>query len=197
MLSTAKIFSIGNSQAALLPSAFRVDVSEMRIAKNEVTKEITLKPKDEDAGKARLELLCKVIRENPLPEDFLPEATHRNNPPCSPFADWADSKSKLKSGGQKPENHKVICYLVDTNIVGYFARRSYKPLLVRMEEALCSNELAISAITRAETLFGLARLDSDHKRRRTVELILEAFPSLEWKTEAADCYGEIATVLER
>jgi antitoxin VapB len=88
MLATAKIFSTGNSQAVRLPKAFRVNVSEMWIAKNEVTGEITLKPKDEDGRKARLELLFKLIRENPLPDDFLSETTRRNEPPRDPFADW-------------------------------------------------------------------------------------------------------------
>ncbi|MBC7718556.1 MAG: AbrB family transcriptional regulator [Chitinophagaceae bacterium] len=90
MSATAKIFSAGNSQAVRLPKAFRVSVSEMWIAKNEVTGEITLKPKDEDGRKSRLELLFKLIRENPLPDDFLSDATRRNDPPRHPFADWAD-----------------------------------------------------------------------------------------------------------
>ncbi|MFN5810713.1 MAG: antitoxin, partial [Burkholderiales bacterium] len=46
MLATAKVFTNGNSQAIRLPKAFRVDVDEMWIARNEVTGEITLKPKD-------------------------------------------------------------------------------------------------------------------------------------------------------
>ena len=36
----------GNSQAIRLAKAFRVDVDEMWIARNELTGEITLKPKD-------------------------------------------------------------------------------------------------------------------------------------------------------
>ena len=91
----------------------------------------------------------------------------------------------------------MIRYLVDTNIVGYFARRSYEQLLTRMEAALESKEVAISVITRAETLLGLSRLDANDKRRRTVKLILEAFPCLAWTTEAADQYGDIAAVLEK
>ena len=46
MLATAKVFTNGHSQAIRLPKAFRVDVDEMWIARNEVTGEITLKPKD-------------------------------------------------------------------------------------------------------------------------------------------------------
>lgn len=92
MPATAKVFSTGNSQAVRLPKAFRVNVSEMWIAQNEVTGEITLKPKDEDGRKARLELLFKLIRENPLPDDFLSDETRRNDPPRNPFADWAETE---------------------------------------------------------------------------------------------------------
>lgn len=91
----------------------------------------------------------------------------------------------------------MIRFLVDTNIVGYFARCSLEPLLARMEQALDNKEAAISVITRAETLFGLSRLDINDKRRRTVKLILEAFPCLAWTTEAADKYGHIAAALEK
>lgn len=103
MQATAKVFSTGNSQAVRLPKAFRVDVSEMWITKNEVTGEITLKPKDEDGRKARLALLIKLIRENPLPDDFLSDATRRNELPRDPFADWADNASPQNNLGKNPE----------------------------------------------------------------------------------------------
>ena len=106
MLATAKIFRTGNSQAVRLPKAFRVDVSEMWIAKNEVTGEITLKPKDEDGRKARLALLFKLIRENPLPDNFLSEASRRNDPPRNPFADWPDSESLPDKAGKKSKAKK-------------------------------------------------------------------------------------------
>ena len=50
MLPTAKVFTNGNSQEIRLPKAFRVDVDEMWIARNEVTGEITLKPKPKTKG---------------------------------------------------------------------------------------------------------------------------------------------------
>lgn len=96
MIATAKIFSTGNSQAVRLPKAFRVNVSEMWIAKNEVTGEITLRPKQEDERQARIDLLFKLIRENPLPDDFLAEDTRRNEPPRNPFADWAEDEPSQK-----------------------------------------------------------------------------------------------------
>lgn len=70
MVATAKVFDTGNSQAVRLPKAFRVNVKEMWITKNDVTGEITLKPKDEDQRKRNLKELFRLIAENPFPEDF-------------------------------------------------------------------------------------------------------------------------------
>lgn len=89
MLATAKVFTNGHSQAIRLPKAFRVDVDEMWIARNEVTGEITLKPKDtETLRQRRLDALMAAIAENPLPDDFLSDASRQNHPPKNPFADW-------------------------------------------------------------------------------------------------------------
>ena len=93
MLATAKVFTTGNSQAIRLPKAFRVDAQEVWISKNEVTGEITLKPKDDDQRKRNLAKLFKMIEEHPLPDDFLSEATRRNDPPRNPFEDWAEDAS--------------------------------------------------------------------------------------------------------
>ena len=92
MLTTAKVFNTGNSQAVRLPKAFRVNVAEMWIAKNEVTGEITLKPKDEDQRKRNLAELLRLIKENPFTEDFIPPRDDAWRP--SPFADWAEPLSE-------------------------------------------------------------------------------------------------------
>ena len=113
MLATAKVFTNGNSQAIRLPKAFRVDVDEMWIARNEVTGEITLKPKDTAIlRQRRLDALMAAIAENPLPNDFLSDASRLNNPPKNPFADWeapsaekasakATAKSTAETKGRK------------------------------------------------------------------------------------------------
>ena len=99
MIATAKVFTTGNSQAIRLPKAFRVNVNEMWIVKNEVTGEITLKPKEnEDQRKLHLAKLFKLIADNPLPGDFLSEATRRNGPSRNPFAEWAED---VPPGGAK------------------------------------------------------------------------------------------------
>lgn len=86
MLNTVKVFTNGNSQAIRLPKAYRVDVSEMWISKNEVTGEITLKPKDDDERLRKLNELFKMIEENPITDDFLPPRDNAWAP--DPFADW-------------------------------------------------------------------------------------------------------------
>ena len=91
----------------------------------------------------------------------------------------------------------MIKYLVDTNILGYFARNSSAALQKRMWAALQRQEIAISAITRAETRFGLALLQADDKRRRTMDLLLNELPVLPWTLEAADRYGDIAAHLQQ
>ncbi len=99
MLATAKVFTNGHSQAIRLPKAFRVDVDEMWIARNEVTGEITLKPKDtETLRQRRLDALMAAIAENPLPDDFLSDASRQNKPPKNPFANWeAPSAAKAST----------------------------------------------------------------------------------------------------
>ena len=86
MHATAKVFTDGHSQAIRLPKAFRVDVDEMWIARTELTGEITLKPKDTDTLRLRrLDVLMATIKENPLPDDFLSDASRQNNPPKNPL----------------------------------------------------------------------------------------------------------------
>lgn len=104
MVATAKVFATGNSQAVRLPKAFRVDVEEMWISRNELTGEITLKPKDaKQLRQRRLAALVALIAEHPLPDDFLSEATRRNAPPQNPLQNWeraqkAPHKRKAKPG---------------------------------------------------------------------------------------------------
>lgn len=91
----------------------------------------------------------------------------------------------------------MIRYLADTNILGYFARHSPGPLQQRMLTAMLKQEVAISAITRAETRYGLALLKANDKRRASVNLLLREYPALPWTTDAADRYGDIAAYLQQ
>ena len=97
MPATAKVFSTGNSQAVRLPKAFRVNVAEMWITKNDVTGEITRKPKDEDQRQRNLQKLFRMIEEDPFTEDFIPERVIES--PRNPFEEWAEP---LPAPGSQP-----------------------------------------------------------------------------------------------
>ena len=69
MLSIAKVFTIGNSQAIRLPKAFRVDAREVWISKNTATGEILLRPKQEPDT---LQALMKQLQRLPKTAEFIP-----------------------------------------------------------------------------------------------------------------------------
>lgn len=91
----------------------------------------------------------------------------------------------------------MIRYLADTNILGYFTRGVSPALRQRMQLALLTNEVAISAITRAETRFGQRLLDPKDKRQGSIDFLLNQMVTLPWPIEAADRYGEIAAQLRQ
>lgn len=69
MSTTAKVFNTGDSQVVCLPKTFHVEATEMWISKNEITGEMTLKPLVNNTS--QLDTLIKMLKQNPLPEDFL------------------------------------------------------------------------------------------------------------------------------
>ena len=97
MLATAKVFTTGNSQAIRLPKAFRVNVQEMWISRNDVSGEIILKPKDDDLRLRNLEKLFKMIADDPLPDDFLSDASRLNQLPRNPMEVWAKPATVRKA----------------------------------------------------------------------------------------------------
>ena len=85
MLATAKVFTTGNSQALRLPKAFRFNVSEVWISKNEATGEVTLKPKtDRDEWDAFVAQLSAL----PATEEFLLPRNDAYGP--DPFEGWTE-----------------------------------------------------------------------------------------------------------
>ena len=88
-------------------------------------------------------------------------------------------------------------YLADTNILGYYTRSASPALSQRLQLALLNNEIAISAITRAETRFGQRLLNANDKRQKAIDRLLDRIPSLAWPSEAADVYGTITAELRQ
>lgn len=83
MLTTAKIFKAGNSQALRLPKAFRLDTDEVLLEKNEVTGVITITPKPKLNS---LEAFFSLLESAPVSDEFL--QPRNNSETTNPFADW-------------------------------------------------------------------------------------------------------------
>lgn len=82
-------------------------------------------------------------------------------------------------------------YMLDTNIVSYYLRRSSTMLESRINTELRQYSLAISAITRAELRFGQMALPPQDRRHALIDGFLQRLPTLEWGTAAADRYGAL------
>jgi predicted nucleic acid-binding protein len=85
----------------------------------------------------------------------------------------------------------TVRYLLDTNIVSYFLRRSSAPLEGRVAQALAVHTVAISVLTRGELRYGQAAMKADDRRRGLIDQFLLQLPSLPWTDRAADLYGDI------
>ena len=88
-------------------------------------------------------------------------------------------------------------YLLDTNIVSYYLRRTSQALEERVSSALKRHSVALSVITRAELRFGQAGMVSDDRRRSLIDSFLLRLPSLEWTVQAADQFGSLKDSLRR
>jgi len=91
----------------------------------------------------------------------------------------------------------VIRFLLDTNIVSYFVKGVSEGLVRRMQIGFAQQDIAMSAITRAELRYGMALMEARDKRRRRIELLLKELPVLPWGIEAADEFGRIKAHLQR
>ena len=91
----------------------------------------------------------------------------------------------------------MIRYLLDTNIVSYFVKGVSASLIQRMQVGLDAQDIAISAITRAELRYGVKMMDKFDKRRKRIDLLLKELSALPWSIEAADEFGRIKAYLRR
>ena len=91
----------------------------------------------------------------------------------------------------------ALRYLLDTHIVSHYVRRSSPALEDRVNDALTSQSIAISVLTRAELRFGQAGMQADDKRRSFIDHFLLRLPNLVWTSNAADRYGDIKALQQR
>jgi len=91
----------------------------------------------------------------------------------------------------------MIRYLLDTNIVSYFVKGVSASLVQRMRVGLDAQNIAISAVTRAELRYGVEMMDKFDKRRKRIDLLLKEMSALPWSVDAADEYGRLKAFQRR
>jgi tRNA(fMet)-specific endonuclease VapC len=82
-------------------------------------------------------------------------------------------------------------YLLDTDICSYVIKRKHLELLSKIRAGLVNEEIAISAITRGELLYGLEILPNATTFKFAVLAFLDYIPCLEWPVAAADHYAKL------
>lgn len=89
----------------------------------------------------------------------------------------------------------MIKYLLDTNIVIFTIKRKPVSLLPKFNQH--TNQLAISAITFAELIFGAEKSMNSAKNLATVNDFVSRLTVLPYDEQAAFHYGDIKTNLEK
>lgn len=90
----------------------------------------------------------------------------------------------------------MMRYMLDTNIVSYFIRRTSIKLEERIYDELKLGSLGISVLTRAELRFGQAAMTLEDKRRVLIDKFFLRLPILPWTNDAADHYGRVKNQLK-
>ena len=88
-------------------------------------------------------------------------------------------------------------YLLDTNVLSYYLRKQFPPLIAKFTQGALEQTIAISVIVRAEALHGAALLSTDDKRRAAIHALVDDIPTLAWDKQHADRYAHINAELTR
>jgi tRNA(fMet)-specific endonuclease VapC len=83
-----------------------------------------------------------------------------------------------------------VKYLLDTDIVSYIIKGK-SVQAERKLGSIPSSQVAISAVTRAELLYGIRRLPTGHTLRADVQNFLLFMVELPWGAQAGDWYAEV------
>jgi tRNA(fMet)-specific endonuclease VapC len=81
-------------------------------------------------------------------------------------------------------------YLLDTDIASYIIK-SHSPAIEAKLAAIPPDRVCVSAVTRAELLYGLKRLPTSHRLHVGVRQFLKIVRVLAWDADAADYYADI------
>jgi len=87
-------------------------------------------------------------------------------------------------------------FLLDTDICSFIIKGIRPDLDVRLRE-LAPEQVLISAVTRAELRFGLAKRPEASRLAKLVEHFLGTVVTLPWNATVADTYGQVRARLEK
>jgi tRNA(fMet)-specific endonuclease VapC len=80
--------------------------------------------------------------------------------------------------------------MLDTDTASYIIKARSPPLEAKLLQ-ISPDQLSISAITRAELMYGLRRLPPGHRLHAGVHQFFNIVPILAWDSAAADHYAAI------
>lgn len=80
--------------------------------------------------------------------------------------------------------------LLATDIASFIIKNRSPALRTRLSE-VPPDRVAVSAVTRAELMYGLKRLPPAHRLHTGVNHFLRIVRVLPWDSDAADCYADI------
>jgi tRNA(fMet)-specific endonuclease VapC len=90
----------------------------------------------------------------------------------------------------------MALFMLDTDAASYLLKGSSASLDARIRQ-LQAADICISAVTRAEIMFGLRRKGEGATRLdRLIGVFLESVQCLPWEEQAADRFGAVAAALE-
>src|SRR5271168_2153059 len=90
-----------------------------------------------------------------------------------------------------------MLHMLDTDIASYVINDYGGTHVLEKLNALRFGEACVSALTRAELLFGLKKLPPKHRLHIGVRKFLNSVTVLPWEAEAAEFYAEIRYELTR
>jgi tRNA(fMet)-specific endonuclease VapC len=90
-----------------------------------------------------------------------------------------------------------MLHMLDTDIASYVIKDYGGKHVLDKMEALDPGDASVSALTRAELLFGLKGLPPNHRLQIGVKKFLNSVLVLPWQPEAAEFYAEIRYELTR
>ena len=84
----------------------------------------------------------------------------------------------------------MLRYMLDTDTCSYAIKLKEPALLAKIQLGLANDTLAISVVTRAELLYGLALVPKATSLKKAVLAFLDYIPCLEWPVPAAEFYAK-------